>query len=50
MAQAWRRSQADDPVHALARAMREGRGDAVMVKLQWNVPVPGGVILRLVGC
>lgn len=39
--QAWKRTQADDPVHALARAMREGRGDAVMVKPQWNMPVPG---------
>lgn len=39
--QAWKRSQADDPVHALARAMREGRGDAVMVKPQWNCPVLG---------
>lgn len=39
--QAWKRIQSDDPVHALARAMREGRGDAVMVKPQWNMPVPG---------
>lgn len=43
--QAWRRIQSDDPVHALARAMREGRGDAVMVKPQWNMPVPGEMIL-----
>lgn len=41
--QAWKRIQSDDPVHALARAMREGRGDAVMVKPQWNMPVPGEV-------
>ncbi len=41
VAQAWKRIQSDDPVHALARAMREGRGDAVMVKPQWNVPVLG---------
>ena len=39
--QAWKRIQSDDPVHALARAMREGRGDAVMVKPQWNMPLPG---------
>eukprot|EP00904_Undaria_pinnatifida_P008674 jgi/Undpi1/4937/HiC_scaffold_19.g08289.m1 len=38
--QAWKRIQSDDPVHALARAMREGRGDAVMVKPQWNMPLP----------
>lgn len=41
VAQAWKRIQSDDPVHALARAMREGRGDTVMVKPQWNMPIPG---------
>ncbi|CAM9717363.1 unnamed protein product, partial [Ectocarpus sp. 8 AP-2014] len=40
VAQAWKRIQSDDPVHALARAMREGRGDTVMVKPQWNMPIP----------
>lgn len=41
VAQSWKRIQSDDPVHALARAMREGRGDTVMVKPQWNMPIPG---------
>lgn len=48
--QAWRRIQTDDPVHALARAMREGRGDAVMVKPQWNMPVPGEMTCHVMWC